>query len=686
MSLFAVSPNLLTVLGVRLQIGRDVAGDEEVSGRARVAWISDETWQRRFGADPEVLGRAFGTTTPIRIIGVLPRGFVPPAWVAPSPTWDGLATTASAIGLAPLARLRPGATPGAAEAELTGLVARLAPELRDPRTPPGAPPPFVRVDALNGTLFERLTDHAWLVWGAALMVLILSCASLSGLMLARAGAREREVAVRMALGASARRVMGASVIEAALVCAAGLVVALGTLALTGQALEAMLPPLLARYATGLGDLRLLGASALVAMTAVVATSLVPGLRLSRVPPDAALVRTASGARRTRIRGGGALVVAETTVGALLVSGAALTGFSVSQLVGEGVGYRPEGLYRLTIAPPSSTTPAPRLTGEEELAQYERRLEASASVPGVVAVAGGDSVVSSGAGPMRAFASSPPVPGGRYEVSAGYFAAIGATVVAGREFRDEDVRARGRVAMLDVRGASAMFPGVALSDVVGRPIELGAEPPRQIIGIVAVLRAGYGSDTRPALFLPLGAEPRFYREWLVRTTDGQPPSHASLTERLAPVGGGGTVRVAAADAQVAPTLRDPTFRVVLFAAFALVALVVAGTAQFALASFDVALRRYEMGVRLALGARPAMIRGLVVRSALRPVLLGLTLAVPLAYWAASYLEPFLYRTNARSPWVLVAVSVAFVGLAMAAVWGPARRAAMTDPVKTLRADA
>lgn len=277
--LSGVSANLLHVLRVRPVLGRDFSDDDHTQKR-RVALLSHETWERRFGGQRDVITRTIGSgPTPIHIIGVLPAGFVPPTWTAPDPAWDGLildyagwaAIRPEGMITVPVARLAPGATLASARAEVEALVRALEPQLRGR----DGNVPAVRVDPVQSTLFSRFRANAWLILAAAFVLLLLACANLANLLLARGRSREYDAAIHASLGADPGRLIGSALLESLIVCGAGAAIALGVVTMTSKALAAVLPPLLARYAVDATEPRVLVATLVVALACAIAAGVLP---------------------------------------------------------------------------------------------------------------------------------------------------------------------------------------------------------------------------------------------------------------------------------------------------------------------------------------------------------------------------------------------------------------------------
>ncbi|MBK9240808.1 MAG: ABC transporter permease [Acidobacteria bacterium] len=680
--LHQTSMGLLSILGVAPVVGRDVT-EEETRQDRRVALLSYETWQSKFGGAQDVLTKELRTSTGVvPIIGVLPCGFVAPSWAMASAAWDGLAMFSSPQTVAPVARLAPGATTDQATAEIGALIAALGPRVRGPRDRPDTPLPFVRVEPLEATLFERSARQASLIAVAAGLVLLLACANLAGLILARGRVRERDMALRTALGASRARIISTTVMETGLVCALGASAAVLASLWTADVLRTVLPPLMARYAAAATDSRTVA----VTLVASVLCSLIAGgwagLRAARVrPTDALLTASGSGGRR-KLAGGSTLLAVEAALGVVLVFGAAGTLRSFANLLDEGVGLDPRGLYTVNVQAAPSATPAARPSPQDSLARYEQSLLESVGLPGVIAVAGGDSIVGSGATAMRGFSTDRNIRGGRFEVSGGYFAALRSPLLAGREFTLDEVSTRAPVALLNPAALSEVWPDLSADQAIGRTITLADDVPRTVVGIVPALRDLYGEAVRPAMFVPLGTQPAFYSSWLVRMADDSPETAATYRQALSSRTAS-RVRLTPLVEGLDRSLREPRFRAMLFTAFAVCGLLIAGTGILALTLFNVALRRQEMGVRLTLGAAPGDLVRLVIREALVPVAIGTAVGVVATYWAGKALQTFLYETDARDPWTLALVVSVLLATAVIAAWIPARRASRVDPAVVLR---
>jgi predicted permease len=677
-SMMEVSPHALRALGVTVRPGRDIT-DEEVSAKARMAWISDEAWRARLGADANIVGRTFWAgDRPVTIAGVLPRGFIPPAWTAPNPEWAGLVVAYSGwstIGpsgriLVPFARMRPGVTPADVGHELAVVQEGL-------RSQPSERPQRrenLRADGIERALFSRFNDYLWLVVAAAGLVLLMACTNLATLLVARGRAREQLAAIATALGASRARVLTTAVAESLTICLTGSALALAGVWATEAAISALLPPLFSRYTAGATDLRVLTFALLVACAAAVGAGLAPGWRHTKVDVLTVLQKGSRGGGRRTSPGARTLLAVQAALGCLLVVGSFLALRSFARLSGDSLGFDPTDLAVVWTNPG-------RLAPDEQRTRMEAALQAMRRVPGVRAAAGADNIPTTNEMGQRGFKQGA-VRGTKIQVTDEYLATLGARLTAGRDFTRAEVASRGPVVILNRLAARALFPEIPPAALIGRMWQADDDPPREIIGIVQEFKTSYGdANLRPAVFLPMGAEPSLWTQLVIRPAAIRPEVIRSVIQEQF---GGVTVRTLDVERRLDVSLVDARFRAVLLSVLACAGLAVAVVGLYAVASYDVAMRRYEMGVRLTLGAPPRALKRLILLQACRPVALGAGAGLVGAYWLAQFITGFLFNMTGRDPVTYAAVATVMVASALLAAWLPARRAAATDPAVVLKA--
>lgn len=684
LSLVSVSPNLFRVLGVAPWAGR-MLSPEEASSTERFAWLAFDVWRARYGSDPTVLGRQiwFGSK-PARILGVLPKDFLPPVAAGSPERWDGVvvdrdwwSTISGNGGLAmPVARLRDGATASQAQSELQAMLLSL---------PMGQPAANgvrieVRVEPMKTRLFARFQRDMWLVFIPAALLLAAACASLAGLLIARAHGRRHNAAITIALGASRGRVFVSALMETMVVCIAGGVVSIGVAWALGRGFSAWAPAIITRNTASLLDARVIGFAVLGVVLSCATAGLVPAWRLSRADVRSLLMESSASASRRDIRGRRVLLALQTAVGCVLVLGAALALRSLMKITSEDLGFSLRGLQMVTVSP---VTPNPAVPQRQF---YERAIALMATVPGVEHAGGGDLNLLDGSAPPRPLATGLRL-GARYVVSPDVFSALDTPVLAGRSLSAGDEEAGAPVAVLSRSAAQYLWPSLRPAQVVGQTWNVDGEPARSIVGVVADIRNGYrNTEARlVAAYVPIGTEKFRPSSILARVAPNGAVTVNAIRQRLEPELGPLRIVVTPASELAAPSLVQPRFHTTLFAGLAVAALLLLAIGLYALASFDVEARRREIGIRLALGARPDRLRRRVVLAAGLPVVAGLTIGLFGGYWISQFVTEFLYHVDARDPLTYALVAAALVAVTIIAAWFPARRAARTDPSTVLRSN-
>jgi predicted permease len=695
-----VSGNYFDVLGVRAARGRVLTEADDRAGAEGALVISHRLWTRRFGSDPQAVGRSVRVgERAFTVAGVAPEGFdgvyftgfQPDLWI-PAHGLDGVgATRLSERGRGSfrmMGRLRPGATVEQAQAAMAAVAARL--EEEHPRTNRGVQAAvFAERDARPEPDSARgsVVVAAVFLAGVAL-VLLVACANVASLLLARGTARQAELAVRMALGAGRVRLLRQLLTESALLAGAG--GALGLLAAlwVTQALSAGL-----RMPTDIPfafDVRLDRTSVVVSAAACVLAALASGLAPAWSATRGDLARrggagTGRATGRSRLRA--ALVVGQVAVSCLLLVAAGLAFRSLRAVGAVDPGFRTEGGLLLSVSP--------SLRGYDERegrAAYARILEQVAAVPGVRASALARFVpmeFASMGGPIFAEGAAHPAgeTAGWTVVTPGYFDAMGTPLVAGRGFDARDDAGARPVAIVNETLAARYWPN---QSPLGRRLSLDSAdaPPVEVVGVV---RDGKYRDLAeaplPYLFRPLAQEYRGEATVVVRT-DGDPRALApSLREAVRAADAGLPVYdVKTLEELVAGrSLLLPRLAAVLAGVFAGAALLLAMVGLYGVVSFTVARRVREIGIRMALGATRARILSMVVRDGARLALAGVALGLLLALGATRVLAGVLYGVQATDGATFAVVPVLLLAAAAVAALLPARRATAVDPTTSLRSE-
>jgi predicted permease len=711
-----VSGNYFTTLGVAAAAGRVLLpADDRLPPAGRVAVLSDAYWTRRFGRDASVVGRSFRLkAAAFTIVGIAPRGFsgetggeAPDIWMplttqpgAPPHLWKGHSTTWLGI----LARLRPGVTLAQARAGLDPVYGRIrdavaagteSAEFRNSVL--GSRLAVSEASGGSSRLRAPLTAPLLVLMAIVGLILVIACANVANLMLARAAARQRETAVRLAIGAGRSRVVRQSLVEALVLAALGgtgglLLAYWGSSVLVALVAGALPLSLDVRL-----DLRVLSFTMLVSCATAVVSGLLPALRAARIDPLAAIKASGGpgrGAARIPLRR--TLVVTQIAVSLVLLVVASLFVRSLLKLQEIDTGFDPDRVLLLAVTPPVDDRP---LAAAERRDLYRQLLERAEAVPGVrrasasfsglftrgtwrnvVAVEG--FVPAPGVTP-RTFANA---------ITPGYFDVMQIAVLRGRPFTGADHETAPKVAVVNQTFARQFFGDI---DPVGRRAGLcNSDPcgpmPNAMMEIVGVTEdAKYVSlreEPRPMLYVPFTQYDQNPRELEVRTA-GDPLAVAAVLHReLAAVDRRlAIVAMVELRDQVDASLTAERLVAKLSTAFGLLALALAAVGLYGVIAYVTTQRSSEIGIRMALGANRRDVRWLVLRDTLKLVLAGVAIGLPLALAGAQLLATQLYEVPPGDP-LAVSVSVAALSLAaLLAGYLPARRAARVDPLVALRCE-
>jgi putative ABC transport system permease protein len=706
-----VSANYLEVLGVQPLLGRSFLAAEDTRGGPAVAMISAQLWKRRFGGDPQVAGKtAILNSTPHTIIGVLPEGFAFPfpgadVWV-PRPsewTWVPPRYWDSGTVLIGFARLKPDVSLEQARAELSLLNQRYS------TAHPAEDKANVRVGWLKDHLVANVRPMLWMLFGAVGFVLLIACANVASLLLARATSRAREFAVRAALGAAPGRLIRQTLVESMLLVAVGgavgvllaqwgLTTITREIALNGAGWSGM------QTLPRAGEIRLdgpvLGFTVVLSIVTGVLVGLFPSLRASR--PDLAEVLRGSGmgvalgsSMRRGLLGVSAresLVVGQVALSMILVIGAALLIESFSRLRGVDPGFQPANLLTMKIALP----PTRYASAQKKAAFFSELVRRVAVVPGVREAA----VVMSL--PMAAVLQTnvrvegqPPVdpreqPVVQFQsVTPGYFHTLGIPILRGREFETRDNRSGAPpVTIINESFARRFWPDYPRGrNPVGEHMGEGADKldGAEIVGIAADIHEhGLEAGTRPEFYVPCAVHPS-QTAYLVVRTEGAPQHLVNAVQGQVPAI---DPDQSVSDIRTMNDLIDASvgkrrLTMLLLGLFAGVALLLAVVGVYGVTAYSVAQRTQELGVRRALGAEGKDILRLVMKQGLGLAIAGVVLGAAGAFALTRVMQGLLFQVSATDPAAYVVVAGLFVIVALAASYFPARRAAHVDPAVALR---
>jgi putative ABC transport system permease protein len=685
------SPEVFTALGVRPVLGRLIApsdllatGDEP--RQSPVAVISHAMWQARFGGAAAVVGRAISLDDEaVTVVGVLPADFRLPEFEE-AELWRPLHIAQRAEGhrewrgFVAYGRLRDGVTPAAARAELATITERL--RERHFRDTPGWGVSLVRLeDLVVGGVRRTLL----IFLGAVTLVLLVACANVANLLLARAAPRARELSLRTALGAGRGRLVRGLLVESLMLAGAGAALGLA-LAWGGVAgFRALAPAGIPRLEGVAIDGRVLGFAAALAVGTTLLFGLFPALRATHVSPAATLRAGGRGSTGGTGRVGAALVVAELGLAVVLLVGAGVLTRTFAATAGWKPGFEHGHVLAFQLFALPGTYRTPRDVG----ALWVRLADELRTVPGVVGVA------TASAGPVfGGMDGSDALPEGQpptartairwYDVSPSYFPTLGLPIVRGRNLGPTDVPGAPLAVVVNETFVRRYWPN---DDPIGKRIEVGDDAPFTVVGVVRdVPPLRPGASVEPEMYWSNVQRPRWGTFVVVRTRDAP-----------ASVAGALRARIAAVDPALEPgamlTLTErvgrqlvrPRFNMTLLGTFGVAALLLAAVGTYGLFAYLVSQRRREIGIRLALGADAGRVVAAIVRQGLALAGLGLVVGLLGALTFGRVLAHLVAGVSPRDPATLVVSCLVLAAVAGVACLLPARRASRVDPIDVLRAE-
>jgi putative ABC transport system permease protein len=692
-----VSSALFDMLDVTPALGRTFLPEEHSVAAEPVFLITYGAWQRRYGGDPDIVGRPFERIGgPATIIGVLPSDFrapeaffstIPDFWMPLQPDHPRYASRGMR-SLYIAGRLTPGVSVDEARAEADAIAADLAVEFPDGNVYPDGSHFGIGVNGLHAQTVGTAGRPLRIFLGAATLLLLLAAMNAATLLLARALDRGRELGVRMALGAGRARVMRLLLTEAGVLSLAGGAVGV-TLAYGGVvAFLRYAPSSIPMISSVAVDGRVLGVATLVSLGAGLLAGLLPALRLARrglwerFQAGGWTVADAGSRLRSVLVGG------QVAVAVLLLSGAALMFSSLVRIRSAEPGFVPEGLITLEIALKRPDAPA-----SEPWQDWDAAITELGTVPGVESVAGTTNP------PFQSPYWAPRLllPGDSpetwregvagYAITPGYLETVGTELVGGRGLFGTDGPDAEQVALVNETFVRTHLNGEDPLGLIVRQVEDGTEHEIRIVGVVEDVIQGRAEEgRRAAIYVPYTQASWPLVHAVVRTPlppETIVPELRRAVARFNPVVPPRDVRTM--PDRMADSRTTPRFQTLLIGSFALVALLLAGAGVYGSLAHTVGRRRRELGVRMALGAERAGLIQLVLRQGLRATLIGVALGSTATLATASVLESFLYEVEPHDPAMLGLVAAVLVLVSVSACIVPARRATAVDPVTVLRAE-
>lgn len=686
---YLVSWDLFQVLGAVPAMGSTFTPDEDTPGGDNVVVISDAAWRNRFGSDSAIVGRAINLNgVPVTVLGVMPASFYFPTRSAEF--WRPLAINRAnanrgAHFLGVVARMKPGMTLERADAEMKGIAERLAREYPDASAGESS-----RVVLLQDQIVGAIRPALLTLFAAVGLVVLIACANVANLLLVRGAVREKEIAIRAALGANRWRIV-AQVLAESLV-----------LALTGGAIGVGIAylglPLILKLSAGsiprAGDVAIDGHVLVFAAAASIVTGLLFGVApawqsarsgISAVLKESGRSSTASGSRWLQ----NGLLVVEVALSIILLTGAALLLRSFDRLTNVAPGFNPDHVLAFQVSLPPKQYPDDR----HVTAFYDALLEKLQAQPGVRSAALVQTLPMRGgfflSFDIRGRAAAPPAqgPSATYRaISADYFTALDVPILKGRSFTHGDRNGSQLVAIVDQAFADKYFPN---ENPIGQGLHIGNGNKNffDIVGVVGNIHyMGLDAVPSPTMYVPI-AQDTFGTMWVVERTEGDPSQLAASARQslhdidpLLPA-----YSISPLARIVSDSVAPQRFSMLLLGAFAAIALFLAAVGLYGVVAYSVQQRTREIGLRMAIGAAPRQVLTMIVGGAMKLALVGVVLGLAGAAVFSRLAATLLFEVTPSDPASYAGTSALLVVVAIAACYAPARRAMRVDPMAALQTE-
>ena len=682
-----VSAGLFEMLGVKPVQGRTFLEEEDQPGHQNVVVLSSNLWKRRFGSDPNIIGQSITmSAASYTIIGIMPPSFQ--FLDRDIDLWTPIAFTAAQAQqhgshyISVIGRLKPGVTTEQARTEMSGIAARLAEQY--PSSNAGWSTIVVPMQQFE---VRDIKPALLVLLGAVALVLLIACANVANLLLARSTARQKEIAIRTALGASRSRVVRQLLTESVVLAVVGGAAGLLLAAWGTRSLLALAPEDLPRVKDVALDGRVLGFTLLVTLITGIVFGLVPALQASRPNLNETLKEGGRGTTGGHHRIRSSLVITEVAVALVLLVGAGLLIRSFIRLQQVNPGFNTKNAMSANVALPGRKYP----NSDQYLSFFTQLIEKIAALPGVVAVGATQSLPIQG-DYLVGFniQGRPPDPPGEdkstnyYAVTPDYFKAMGIPLLRGRLFTEQDSKNAPRVAVINEAMARTYFSD---EDPIGKGINLsqGREGFREIVGIVGdVKQYGLAQPTTLQTYEPYLQMP-FSAVTLVVRTEGNPAalsgpirSEVLALDKEQPVS-----RIRTLDQIISGSVQQQRFTMLLLGVFAGVALILAAVGLYGVMSYAVTQRTHEIGIRMALGANTGNVLRLVVGHGMLLALIGVAIGLAGAFAFTRVMSKLLFAVSTTDTVTFAGISLMLTGVALIACLVPARRATKVDPMVALR---
>ncbi|HKP81263.1 MAG TPA: ABC transporter permease [Pyrinomonadaceae bacterium] len=688
-----LTAQMFQVLGVSPALGRTFNPDEDQPGRDHVVVLSNQLWQRRFGGQPGIVGQQVTIDGEIHtIIGVMPPDFqFAPFWATNAELWSplNLAPRANDRGgqsLRLFARLKPGVTRSSAQADVTTIFRRI--EQEHPQANKGL---TLAVEPLHEKVVGKTRPALMILFGAVCFVLLIACANVANLMMGRATSRQKEIAVRTALGASSARIARQLLIESLLIALAGGALGL-LLSIAGmKVLLSFGPGSVPRLQTIGLDLPVLAFTLGLSVLTGLIFGLAPILQTRKWNWNKSLKESARGssAGRNRVNARRLLVISEVALALMLLIGGGLMVRSFGRLRAVDAGFTPDRLLTMTVSLAGSehSTPPKRVAFFTELLQ---RID---SLPGVKSASAINHLPLSGDMWTLSFTiEGRPAPGPGEKQGAvyriirpDYFRTMGATLLKGRDFTAHDNDGSTPVVIINELFAARHWPN---EDPIGKRIVVGDDDPnpREIVGVVKALKQNqWTAEPKLEMYLPHLQSPAPRALTLVVRSEGDPLALVAGIENQVwsidknlPVSD-----ITTMEGVVAQSIEQQRFNMFLLGLFAFVALILAMVGIYGVMSESVASRTHEIGIRMALGAQATDVLRMVVRQGMVLAAIGIGIGLFGAFWLTRFMSRLLFEISPTDSITFLLIPLVVALIVLCACLIPTRRATKVDPLEALR---
>src|SRR5258706_4749896 len=694
-----VSADFFPAVGVNPVLGRAFTPEEDLPNRAPVAIISHELWQRHFAGDKNAIGKTLTLTgQSVMVVGVMPPGFQFPGGANMIPglqfaldndIWMPLALTdedrqrQGNLNLALIGRLKPGVSPNQAEAELRALQQNL---------PLGTIGYTINVLPLHQQMVGKIRKLLIVLLATVAFVLLIACANIANLLLARASSRQKEIAIRAALGAGRLRIIRQLLTESLLLSLTGGLLGL-LLAVWGNSLlVSLIPADVPRIHEVSVDGRILTFTVLVSFITGLIFGLAPALQASKLDLNESLKEglrgTTSGLRQNRLRS--LLVVSEVAMALVLLVSATLLIKSFVRLSDVNPGFNPANVLTMEIQLPN-LPPSRYAKDEEQTAFFQQLSDRVKALPGVESASAVLTLPLTGAFestdvilPGSESLSNAERPEADYTtVTPDYFVTMQISLLEGRQFSSQDKKGTPGVIIVNEAFVQKIWPN---ENPLGKRFTVGFEKePREIVGVVGnIKQTTLDAQTRPAMYMPHLQSPSAVMTMLVRTT-GEPLGIAGgVREQLRAIDKDVPVTHIQTMAQVfSASVAQQRFSMLVVGLFAGLALILATVGIYGGMAYSVTQRSHEIGVRMALGARTSQVLKLILKDGMALALLGVAIGLAGAFALTRLMTTLLFEVRPTDATTLVVVPLILLGVALVACYIPARRATKDDPLVALR---